>query len=116
MFLIKTLIIGFMCVRPISMNYIINLFQTFSQGMSSGKCVVVDLNCVDMTINLQTWVMLRDFMTISPTSSEKVIRGSQAVSDFLNDMSDPSRIGEFEVSWWGIVRLMYDQSGQKKTS
>jgi len=60
--------------------------------------VVVDLNCVDVTVNLQTWVMLLDFMTLSPTVNEKVIRGSQAVSDFLNDMSDPNRVSDLDVS------------------
>lgn len=60
--------------------------------------MVVDLNCVDVTVNLQTWVMLLDFMTISPTVNEKVVRGSQAVSDFLNDMSDPNKVNELDVS------------------
>ena len=60
--------------------------------------MVVDLNCVDVTVNLQTWVMLLDFMTISPTLNEKVVRGSQAVSDFLNDMSDPNRVSDLDVS------------------
>ena len=42
--------------------------------------------------------MLLDFMTISPTLNEKVVRGSQAVSDFLNDMSDPNRVSDLDVS------------------
>lgn len=68
--------------------------------------MVVDLNCVDMTVNLQTWVMLLDFMTFSSTSSEKVVRGSQAVSDFLHDMSDSSKTTEFRVSSTGDVTLI----------
>ena len=43
--------------------------------------------------------MLLDFMTISPTVNEKVVRGSQAVSDFLNDMSDPNKVNELDVSF-----------------
>ena len=77
------------------------------QGERDGKCVVVDLNCVDVTVNLQTWVMLLDFMTISPTVNEKVVRGSQAVSDFLNDMSDPNKVNELDVSVIYLVKPLH---------
>ena len=69
--------------------------------------MVVDLNCVDVTVNLQTWVMLLDFMTISPTVNEKVVRGSQAVSDFLNDMSDPNKVNELDVSVIYLVKHLH---------
>eukprot|EP00116_Pleurobrachia_bachei_P008052 sb/3468314/ len=62
-----------------------------------GKIAVVDLNCVDMNINPQTLAMLLDFLKISPgASSDRVVRGKQAVNDFLNEMGDSTKIAAAE--------------------
>ena len=59
---------------------------------------MADLNCVDMNINPQTLAMLLDFLKISPgASSDRVVRGKQAVNDFLNEMGDSTKIAAAEV-------------------
>ena len=72
--------------------------------------MLIDLNCVDMTVNLQTWVMLLDFITISPSLEEKVVFGSQAVTEFLNELSDPNIYMTITVSLCRIFRTRHGDS------
>ena len=53
---------------------------------------------MDMNINPQTLAMLLDYLKISPgASSDRVVKGTQAVTDFLNEMSDSTKILPVEV-------------------